>query len=153
VARKKRRSKKNNKKIRYTRQRERLKFHKAKLLSVSKLLLDKPKRRDYAHKQTPTKRRKILHDLRHITKKPHLNKRPYRYGTRDKIITLHLHSKKKDGKPYKTQPRQGFADARRVEVCKRRSIRREVLFKIGKAGKGKRIHSPKNYTELSKLRC
>lgn len=47
----------------------------------------------------------------------------------------------------------GFINAFRSIVCSKRSERRRSLFAAGRAGYGKRIHTPKMHTELSKVRC
>lgn len=144
----------------YTRQRDKSKimprdYHIAELLPVSKKILDKPRRRTYS--QTKDKNRanekEIRHDLRRITKNPYLRKQALRYGSQDKVAHLLLHNRTKAGKPYKLSPRRGFRDPKRVEICKRRRARREQLFKMGKAGKGRRIRSKKHYNEYSELRC
>lgn len=153
----KRRKRRNNRDLSYdhTRQREKSIFHRDNdLLSVEKNLkkdIDKYRANDYIRDRTPQK--EIRHDLRHLTKNHYIRKNPLRYGPKDKVARLYLLNRTKDGKPYKTAPRQGFRDAKRVEVCQRRAKRRETLFRLGKAGKGRRIRTKKRYNEYSHLRC
>ncbi len=47
----------------------------------------------------------------------------------------------------------GFNNAFRAIVCSKRSERRRSLFASGRAGYGKRIHTPKLHTQLSEVRC
>lgn len=42
---------------------------------------------------------------------------------------------------------------KRLIVCARRAIRREVLFAKGGAGKGKKVRSKRIYTDDSKIKC
>lgn len=145
-------SSKSGKKIRHSRQREKFIFRQAdKLLSEQKRKLDNIRANDYY--KTTTQKKEIRQDLRHLTKNPYLRKRVLRYGPKDKVARLYLQSRTKDGKPYKATPRLGFRDAKRVEVCQRRAKRREQLFKMRKAGKGRRIRTKKTRNEYSHLRC
>ncbi len=47
----------------------------------------------------------------------------------------------------------GIDNAYRAVVCSKRSERRRALFSSGRAGFGKRIHTEKLHTQLSKVRC
>lgn len=47
----------------------------------------------------------------------------------------------------------GRNNAFRAVVCSKRSQRRRALFASGRAGYGKRIHTPKMHTSLSEVRC
>lgn len=81
---------------------------------------------------------------------------------------LNLHSTKKVEVPYAKQakrPRKvhSYTDSLQISpnqvavfkptVCESRSIRKQVLFASRHAGKGKKIHSKKTFTEQSKVRC
>lgn len=46
-----------------------------------------------------------------------------------------------------------FSDPMRLSVCKRRRERREILFALRKAGKGRGGAKKRKYTEISKIRC
>jgi len=53
----------------------------------------------------------------------------------------------------KTIAAQAFLEPASVKVCKQRKERRESLFSRGKAGKGKKIRSPRKHTANSSVRC
>lgn len=46
-----------------------------------------------------------------------------------------------------------FKNPKRVRVCKRRKVRKEVLFAKRKIGKGKRVTANRRYNELTQVRC
>ena len=143
MSKKRSRSKKN----RVTRQRVNPRFRKdpRDLLPVS-VVFDRNKtvRRDPVVQ-------KIGHDRRYYM--PEILKRTLLYGRKDKIARVALKNRTIKGKPYKRTPRQGFVDAKPNEVCRRRSDRRELLFRRGRVGKGVRIRTKKHLNQFSKIRC
>lgn len=53
----------------------------------------------------------------------------------------------------RTLDRVSYTDPLRTTTCIRRRRRREILFKSGKAGKGKKIKTPRIMRDHSKVRC
>lgn len=143
MSKKRSRSKKN----RVTRQRVNPRFHRdpRDLLPVS-VVFDSQK----APVAKP-KAQKLGHDRRYYM--PDILKRTLLYGRKDKVARVTIKNRNLQGKSYKRTPRQGFVDAKRNEVCRRRSNRRELLFKRGKVGKGVRIRTKKRLNQFSKVRC
>jgi hypothetical protein len=162
MAKKKRRKpkKKKNIELKHTIQRDMSQYRiNDSLLEVSKKrffdikkTLDKKRANDY-RRDRDVPRETLRHDLRRVTKKPYLKKRSLRYGPQDKIARVYLLNKTKEGENYKRSPRLGFERPKEQEVCRRRSKRREMLFKLGHAGKGASIRTKKHYNDNSKVRC
>lgn len=94
-----------------------------------------------------TKRRRIYDDRRYY--KPELH---YEYrkldGTVAYVVTQSIPERKAIFKA-----RLKFADPRRTIVCLRRKRRRELLFSLGKAGKGKRVSDIRKYRDESNIKC
>lgn len=61
--------------------------------------------------------------------------------------------RKRPRSPIRGLIQDSFPVIRRIKVCLNRFKRRQILFSTGKAGSGRKIKTPKKYTQNSKVRC
>lgn len=111
-----------------------------------------------------TKRQSLLYEKRKIKKKSPLvdDHRKIRYLLTEtplledgRPVSYHLTKPKKN--TYKVygglEDRLTFINPKKVPVCQRRKKRREVLFSLQKAGKGKGSRRKRHYNDDSKIKC